>query len=130
MSIFYSFFIAVEPLRLWLGYCGNLKERVPDLAGCFLFTFFPQLFTCFYYMGWQPKLGYGFTLPFEVALNASYSLLLIPEMYFGYASAQAIIKSQAASFFLTLGRVSSDEGIMEAEQADLGVGPGGVACGL
>ncbi|ORY31175.1 hypothetical protein BCR33DRAFT_666065 [Rhizoclosmatium globosum] len=119
MTIFYSFFLVIEPLRLWLGFAGNLKERVPDLAGCFLFTLFPQMFTCFYYMGWQPFLGNGYTLPFEVALNSAYCILLIPELYFCYMSAQAIIKSQAASFFLTLGAVSSDEGILQAEQAEM-----------
>ncbi|KAI8835158.1 hypothetical protein BJ741DRAFT_649719 [Chytriomyces cf. hyalinus JEL632] len=103
MSIFYSFFIAVEPLRLWLGFYGNLKERVPDLAGAFLFTLFPQLFTCFYYMSIQPYLGSGFTMPFEIALNTAYCCLLIPQIVLGYISAQGIIKSQAASFFLTLG---------------------------
>ncbi|KAJ3233812.1 hypothetical protein HDU78_006211 [Chytriomyces hyalinus] len=93
----------ILPLRLWLGFYGNLKERVPDLAGAFLFTLFPQLFTCFYYMSIQPYLGSGFTMPFEIALNTAYCCLLIPQIVLGYISAQGIIKSQAASFFLTLG---------------------------
>ncbi|KAJ3394726.1 hypothetical protein HDU84_006869 [Entophlyctis sp. JEL0112] len=84
------------------------RGAIPDLAGCFLFTIFPQIFTCFYFMGWQPKLGYGFSLPFEVALNSVYCIVLIPELYFGYIAGQTIVRSQAAAFFLTLGGEVTD----------------------
>ncbi|KAJ3311172.1 Transmembrane protein 17 [Blyttiomyces sp. JEL0837] len=102
MLFSYCLFILVEPLRLWLGYSGNLRERVPDLAGSFLLTFFPQIFVCFYYMSIQPKLGNGFSVPFEIALNIIYCSLLVPETFLCYQAALAIIKSQAAAFFLTL----------------------------
>ncbi|KAI8847515.1 hypothetical protein BC829DRAFT_362941 [Chytridium lagenaria] len=102
MNFFFAAFVIVEPIRLWLGYTGNLKERVPDLAGFFLFTCFPQIFSCFYYISIQPKLGSGFSIPFEIALNTVYLFLLIPEIFLGYMAARAIIRSQAASFFLHL----------------------------
>ncbi|KAI8611447.1 DNA mismatch repair protein MutS [Chytriomyces sp. MP71] len=122
MTIFYSFFIAVEPLRLWLGYSGNLKERVPDLAGAFLFTLFPQAFCCFYFMSIQPKLGYGFTTPFEVALNSTYCLLLLPEAVLAYLAASAIVRAQAASFFLTLGVAEEENGEGDGDGEGISVG--------
>ncbi|KAI9336827.1 hypothetical protein DFJ73DRAFT_629103 [Zopfochytrium polystomum] len=109
MNFFFASFVVVEPLRIWLGFSGNLSEKVPDLAGSFLFTCFPQLFACFYFTSVQPKLGQGFNTPFEVALNIVGIALLLPQLYFGYEAGRAIVKSQAASFFLTLSEEPPDE---------------------
>ncbi|KND01388.1 uncharacterized protein SPPG_03199 [Spizellomyces punctatus DAOM BR117] len=94
-------FIPVEIARLWLGYSGNLRERVPELAGCFLFTLFPQVLVAAYYTALQPFTGSGFATPFEMGLNIVYLLFLIPEAVFAYRAAQNIVQSQSARFFLT-----------------------------
>ncbi len=34
--------ILMEPVRLWFGFSGNLKEKVPDIATYLLISIFPQ----------------------------------------------------------------------------------------
>ncbi|KAJ1537947.1 hypothetical protein HK405_014224 [Cladochytrium tenue] len=100
MGLFFALYVIVEPLRIWFGYSGNLREKVPDLAACFLFTLFPQLFACSYFALIQPRLGSGLTAPFELGLNACAALLLLPHLPLCRAAAAAIVRSQAAAFFL------------------------------
>merc|ERR1711991_1160509 len=54
----------VEPLRLWFGFVGNLKEKVPQLAAFFLLNIFPQSIVLAYMAFIQPK-----RLPFERIAN-------------------------------------------------------------
>eukprot|EP00842_Homolaphlyctis_polyrhiza_P001732 jgi/Hompol1/255/HPOL_004110-RA len=101
-------FIVTEPIRLWLGYYGNLKERasaspyfgnVPDLSGCFLLSFFPQAFTCLYFMYAQEFMGGGFTMPFDSAINFIYLCMICGEVVFGYLAARRIVQSHTILFY-------------------------------
>lgn len=42
MPIIVSFWSVIEICRIYIGYAGNLRERVPQLAGFFFLTIFPQ----------------------------------------------------------------------------------------
>jgi hypothetical protein len=43
-------FLVSEPVRLALGYSGNLQEKVPFVAAFMLLTLFPGLPVCLYFM--------------------------------------------------------------------------------
>ncbi|KAI8925828.1 hypothetical protein BC831DRAFT_426367 [Entophlyctis helioformis] len=93
-------FSIMEPVRLWLGYNGNLRERVPEISGCFVFSCFPQLLVLVYLLVGQPFTSRGFSLPIETALNFVYMCLVVPEIVFGYLAARAIVKQRTIEFFL------------------------------
>ncbi|KAL2914043.1 hypothetical protein HK105_206488 [Polyrhizophydium stewartii] len=103
-------FVVIEPVRLWLGYIGNMKERVPDLSGCFIFTLFPQLLISFYFMVGQPYMGRGFTLPFETAVNLVYMAMLVCECVFGYLAARRIVRSHSIHFFAMASEGDGNDG--------------------
>jgi transmembrane protein 17 len=98
----YAIFLLVEALRLWLGFSGNMRERVPEIAGCFLFSIFPQIVISLYFMSLQPLSGYGFTMALEYALNIVYLALLLPQVVLSYLAAKHIVQAQTANFFLRL----------------------------
>ncbi|RKO84027.1 hypothetical protein BDK51DRAFT_12265, partial [Blyttiomyces helicus] len=100
--ILLAFSIMFEPMRLWLGYSGNLRERVPELSAFFLFTLFPQFVTCVYLAFGQPFTAHGFATDLEVAVNIAYLLMLGPELVLGWRAAKNVVDAQAARFFLTL----------------------------
>ncbi|KAI8803523.1 hypothetical protein BJ742DRAFT_761370, partial [Cladochytrium replicatum] len=93
MCFMFSAFTLIEPLRLRLGYFGNLNEKVPELSGVFLFTLLPQIPAVIYFSALQPFAGWGFTTPFEIAVNLIYLFLfLLPESIFGYLAAKSVIR--------------------------------------
>jgi len=93
----YGIWILIEPIRLRAGFSGNLKERVSQLSGLFLFSLFPQLVVAFYFIFLQPYTGSGFAFPIEVALNIVYLLLIFPEIIYSYLSARRVINHQVNS---------------------------------
>lgn len=100
INFMFAIFVLLEPLRLWLGHSGNLRERVPELAGCFLFSLFPQFVISFYFLQLQPLTGWGFTHSLEFALNLVYLAFLIPQILGSYVAARHIVRMQTAHFFL------------------------------
>ncbi|KAI9203532.1 uncharacterized protein BJ171DRAFT_460367 [Polychytrium aggregatum] len=102
-----SIFIVLEPVRIFMGFTGNLKERVPDLCGSFMLSTFPQLPILLYFCGLQSLTASGFTLPFEFALNFVYALVLIPQILIGYRAAKHIVDIQAARFVVGVGELRS-----------------------
>ncbi|KAH6566067.1 hypothetical protein BASA50_010167 [Batrachochytrium salamandrivorans] len=101
-------FIIIEPFRLWLGYSGNMKERVSDLSGCFLYSICPQLIICVYFMFCQPIMGNGVTMPFDYALNLVYACLVAAEIVFGYLAARRIVHSHTMHMFMIVGEAVQD----------------------
>ncbi|EGF80503.1 hypothetical protein BATDEDRAFT_88744 [Batrachochytrium dendrobatidis JAM81] len=102
-------FVVIEPIRLWLGYSGNLKERVPDLSGCFVFSIFPQLLICLYFMLLQPIMGNGVTMPFDYALNLVYILMIAAEIVYGYMAAKDIVQNHTMHIYMILGETTKDD---------------------
>ncbi|KAI9011325.1 hypothetical protein BC832DRAFT_529244, partial [Gaertneriomyces semiglobifer] len=94
-------FSTVEVARLWLGFVGNLRERVPDLSSCLLLSVFPQLLIVIYFTALQPYTGSGFIHPAERTISAIYLLLLTLQVFYICRAAQRIISVQSARFFLT-----------------------------
>eukprot|EP00002_Diphylleia_rotans_P031985 TRINITY_DN6673_c0_g1_i4.p1 TRINITY_DN6673_c0_g1~~TRINITY_DN6673_c0_g1_i4.p1 ORF type:complete len:181 (+),score=36.77 TRINITY_DN6673_c0_g1_i4:59-601(+) len=84
-----------EPLRLYSGYVGNLKEKVPHLVVFFILTLFPVFETIVYFVSIQRRL-----LPFDVAINSIYLCFLIPEIFFGFQVIHRLIKAQSARFHI------------------------------
>ncbi|KAI8823983.1 uncharacterized protein EV422DRAFT_302318 [Fimicolochytrium jonesii] len=99
MAFALAFFVVVECLRLWFGYKGNLLERVPELAGHFLLTLFPQCLIAIY-LAFGQRLGQGSTMPIETVINMIYVAFLVPEALCAYIAARNIIRAQSARFFL------------------------------
>lgn len=86
--------------RLYLGYAGNLGERVPELAGCGLLSVFPQAVIMSYFVVLQRF--NDVVSPFEDALHAIYLAVLLAEIPLCYLVASRIVKSQAQLFYLSV----------------------------
>ncbi|XP_074777477.1 transmembrane protein 17B-like isoform X1 [Athene noctua] len=85
-----------EGSRLYLGYVGNLQEKVPELAGFLLLSFLIQL----------PLLLFLLTdsrvtlLPLELALHSLLLAFLIAEMAAAFLALKTMSKQLAAQFYL------------------------------
>ncbi|KAI8910942.1 hypothetical protein EDD86DRAFT_203994 [Gorgonomyces haynaldii] len=101
---FYGMFIIIEPFRLWLGYDGNLNEKVPNLSGCFLLSMWQ--FGIITYLGaLQHRTGGGFYSPYEHGMCFIVFMLLISQMVFGYKAAKRIMNTQTVGFYMTFDAV-------------------------
>lgn len=90
----------IELLRLYLGARGNRNESVPALVGCFILSVFPQVMISLYFIFLQRLRDY--TMSIEYAVNAIMLFFIIPEVALSFTTAKAIIRSQAADFFLAM----------------------------
>ena len=79
----------VEPVRLLLGYVGNLHERVAWLGGFWVLTIFPQIVMHLYFCLAQPRLW--FNLPLEVALSVVYLLLVFAQLLVSYSTIKRLV---------------------------------------
>lgn len=86
--------IPVEAARLYLGYVGNLTEKVPELAGFWMLTLFLQFplhslstFNKDYLL-----------LPWERVMDIFLMVFLVLEIGFGYFALKVITKYQAQKF--------------------------------
>lgn len=98
---------AAEPGRLFFGYTGNLREKVPQLAAFFLLSIFPQLLIIMYLLFIQHR------VPFDYAVNIVMLMFLIPEIIIGnilhkfvfdwegYLTVKLMIRNQATKFYLS-----------------------------
>ena len=84
-----------QPLRLWLGYTGNLRERVPALATFLLVTFLPAMPICIY-MGWLQAGAYAF----DRALGTAWAALLLAQVLAGAGALRGLARSEEAKFYL------------------------------
>jgi hypothetical protein len=65
------FSLLSDALRLYLGYIGNLIERIPELSSFMLMCIFPQIFITLYFVLFQRILYQTFV--FEYSVNSLYS---------------------------------------------------------
>ncbi|CAJ1428150.1 unnamed protein product [Effrenium voratum] len=103
----------LEPCRLYLGYVGNLGEKVPEL---FLFVFLcmgcmaiiiADLVLCFYVEDLQPGIcslapEYPCVLPVEQVFWVWRLALLLLELILGIRALRRLIHEQSARFFVAL----------------------------
>ncbi len=86
----------IEVTRLYLGYLGNLTEKVPELAGFWLLTVLLQL----------PMQGFLLfnedlvILPMERAANSLMVLMVLVELVVGFGALRRITRHQAKKFHL------------------------------
>ena len=86
----------IEITRLYLGYLGNLTEKVPELAGFWLLTVLLQL----------PMQGFLLfnedlvILPMERAANLLMVTLVLIELVVGFIALRRITRYQAKKFHL------------------------------
>ena len=89
-------FSSIEVTRLYLGYLGNLTEKVPELAGFWLLTVLLQF----------PMQGFLLLnedlviLPMERATNFIMMIIIIVELIVGFIALRRITKHQAKKFHL------------------------------
>ncbi|XP_049661910.1 LOW QUALITY PROTEIN: transmembrane protein 17B-like [Accipiter gentilis] len=85
-----------EGSRLYLGYVGNLQEKVPELAGFLLLSFLIQL----------PLLLFLLTdshiirLPLEMAVHSLFLAFLVAEIVAAFLALKTMTKQLAAQFYL------------------------------
>lgn len=99
-------FLILEPVRLWWGYSGNLQESAPSLVGHLMLTVMTSLPLCIWFVVLQGLLKYGFVMPLELAVNAVYLALTLPQVYYGYKAAKAMVKQQASFLIQELNSAS------------------------
>uniref|UniRef100_H2YCW2 Transmembrane protein 17 n=1 Tax=Ciona savignyi TaxID=51511 RepID=H2YCW2_CIOSA len=89
-------FSLVEGIRLFLGFVGNLQEKVPELFGFLLLTIVPQVpFLLFLLLN-----EFTIILPLERAVHIVQAVLLLIELISGSVAAKAITRQQATKFHL------------------------------
>ena len=88
--------IIIEVVRLYLGYLGNLTEKVPELAGFWLLTILLQL----------PLQGFLLLntdlilVPLERAAGGVMMVMVIAELVTGFMALREITRHQASKFHL------------------------------
>eukprot|EP00240_Pyramimonas_obovata_P015497 CAMPEP_0118953270 /NCGR_PEP_ID=MMETSP1169-20130426/56274_1 /TAXON_ID=36882 /ORGANISM="Pyramimonas obovata, Strain CCMP722" /LENGTH=301 /DNA_ID=CAMNT_0006900695 /DNA_START=473 /DNA_END=1375 /DNA_ORIENTATION=+ len=87
--------LVFEPLRLLLGYSGNLQEKVPYLVVFMLITAFPQLPINAYFAFSQKNVT-----PFDKALGTVSLAFLFAELLVSVFAMRQIVKSQDEKFYL------------------------------
>ena len=102
-------FLLAEPIRLYAGYHGNLKEQVPDITSLLLLSLVPQLLvlvvTTFEFF--QSLIGDGTVLELEYSVNLVYIILVAMQLLFGYRSCQHLVQVQNAEY----GRYYNDQDV-------------------
>mmetsp|Transcript_14329 Transcript_14329/g.24267 ORF Transcript_14329/g.24267 Transcript_14329/m.24267 type:complete len:316 (+) Transcript_14329:559-1506(+) len=90
-----TLWLAFEPLRILLGYSGNLQEKVPFLAVFMLITAFPQLPITAYFAISQKDV-----VAFDKALGTVSFVILVAELVASVYAMRQIVKSQDEKFYL------------------------------
>ncbi|XP_063313026.1 transmembrane protein 17B-like isoform X1 [Pelobates fuscus] len=91
-----SILTLVECLRLYLGYIGNLYEKVPELAAFLLLTFMIQIPLILFLLTDEEVL----ILPLEYAVHAIYIVFLSVELIVSFFVLKFMTRTLATEFFL------------------------------
>ncbi|CAI9557996.1 unnamed protein product [Staurois parvus] len=86
----------IEILRLYLGYIGNLHEKVPELAGFLLLTFLIQM-PLFLFLLTDEKI---LILPLELAVHVIYVIFLNMELLVSFFVLKIMTRQLATQFYL------------------------------
>ncbi|RUS77900.1 hypothetical protein EGW08_014331 [Elysia chlorotica] len=95
VAIYIVYFI-IECIRLYLGYLGNLMERVPELAGSWLLT----LLLSFPLIILLVANDNAVLLPFERALHIVMALFVVAEVILGYLAIRTMVDYQVTKYHL------------------------------
>lgn len=86
-------FFLVEPLRLFFGISGNLREKVPDFATYLLMTIFPQ-FPIVVYLAYLQRVKF----PIDRVLGSFMVIIYVFQVVYGTGTLRGFIRSQTAQF--------------------------------
>ncbi|KAM3937596.1 transmembrane protein 17B-like isoform 1-T1 [Leptodactylus fuscus] len=86
----------IESLRLYLGYIGNLHEKVPELAGFLLLTFLIQTPLILFLLTDEQII----ILPLEFAVHAIYITFLQTELLVSFYVLKIMTRQLATQFYL------------------------------
>ncbi|KAK6192148.1 hypothetical protein SNE40_003676 [Patella caerulea] len=92
----YAVYTIIEIIRLYLGYVGNLMERVPELAGFWLLTLLLQFPLIFFLMLNEDSI----ILPLERAVHIIKALFIVFEVICGYFAIRIMVNYQVTKFHL------------------------------
>eukprot|EP00794_Sanderia_malayensis_P014265 gene14265-15752_t len=96
LIVIYVIMAIIEIGRLYLGYTGNLQEKVPELAGFWLVTFILQLpLSCVLLLNETALI-----MPMERAANIILVLFIVFEIIQGYRAVKALTEHQVEKFHL------------------------------
>uniref|UniRef100_A0A8C9S8Z8 Zgc:112294 n=1 Tax=Scleropages formosus TaxID=113540 RepID=A0A8C9S8Z8_SCLFO len=87
---------AFEGLRLYLGVVGNLKEKVPELAGFWLLTFLLQLPILLFFLTDNGII----ILPLERAMHSLYLVFLLSEILAALQALRVMTRKLTLQFHL------------------------------
>ncbi|XP_065707344.2 transmembrane protein 17A-like isoform X2 [Patagioenas fasciata] len=85
-----------EGSRLYLGYVGNLQEKVPELAGFLLLSFLIQLPLLLFLL----TDGHVLRLPLETAVHSLLLAFLLAEIAAAFLALRTMTRQLAAQFHL------------------------------
>jgi len=95
IAVYVVYFI-IEVVRLYLGYLGNLMERVPELAGSWLLTLLLSLpLIILLNVNESSKLQ-----PLERALHLIMAIFVLLEVIIGYLAIRAMVNYQVTKYHL------------------------------
>ncbi|KAG8429694.1 hypothetical protein GDO86_002127 [Hymenochirus boettgeri] len=104
LTTYYQFFCItaliiltfVESIRLYLGYIGNLHEKVPELAGFFLLTILIQLPLILFLLTDKRNL----LLPLEIAVHGVYIAFINAEVILSFLVLKTMTRQLATKYCL------------------------------
>ncbi|KAM6930981.1 transmembrane protein 17A [Xenentodon cancila] len=98
----------IEVIRLYLGYIGNLKEKVPELAAFWLLSFMFQLPVLLFFVTDEGII----ILPLERAVHSLYLLFLLAQILASFLALRTMTRKLTLLFHLRqFGRVESLTGM-------------------
>ncbi|XP_076453221.1 transmembrane protein 17B-like [Babylonia areolata] len=92
----YIVYTLIEIVRLYLGFVGNLMERVPELAGFWLLTMILQLPLILLLLLNDEAL----LLPLERAVHIVKALFIVCEVVMGYFAIRIMVNYQVTKYHL------------------------------
>ncbi|XP_005743133.1 transmembrane protein 17A [Pundamilia nyererei] len=94
----------IEVVRLYLGYTGNLKEKVPELAAFWLLSFMFQLPVLLFFLTDEGII----ILPLERAVHSLYLLFLLAQILASFLALRTMTRKLTLLFHLRqLGKMDS-----------------------
>uniref|UniRef100_A0AAQ6IGD7 Transmembrane protein 17A n=1 Tax=Anabas testudineus TaxID=64144 RepID=A0AAQ6IGD7_ANATE len=94
----------IEAVRLYLGYIGNLKEKVPELAAFWLLSFMFQLPVLLFFLTDEGII----ILPLERAIHSLYLLFLLAQILASFLALRTMTRKLTLLFHLRqFGKVES-----------------------
>uniref|UniRef100_A0A8C5GN79 Transmembrane protein 17A-like n=1 Tax=Gouania willdenowi TaxID=441366 RepID=A0A8C5GN79_GOUWI len=86
----------IEVVRLYLGYIGNLKEKVPELAAFWLLTFTLQLPVVLFFLTDEDTI----ILPLERAVHSLYLVFLLTQIFASFLALRTMTRKLILLFHL------------------------------